>query len=208
MNDLTGNLIWMCVCCMANFNSTKNGSSSETSTAEPTKSIEADVSELKIAVARITDTIASMTKTIPTISPTNNTEQVRQVHSPPDPITLLNGTASSGDTTTTEESLHTTDGDCFSLLPTNIDSSATECDVQWMVSHAIGLTTPEHLDVTKLVSKWKTRCNLDFISFKVVLPSKHKFRALNPATWPKNVRFREFVRITDTWKPNIRLTDH
>lgn len=203
INELTRNLLWMCDCCMEDFTRSTNSSSPESTAAVQANAIEADVSELKIAVAGIIDTIASMTKTEPSISPVNNIESVPS--SPPDRNILLNGTAYV-DTTADGGSEHIEDGDYFSLLLTNIDSIATERDVQWMVSRAIGLTTPERFNVTKLVSKWKTNFNLDFVSFKVVLPSEFKLRALDPATWPKNVRFREFVRINNTWKPSMRFT--
>lgn len=197
LKDLSRNVLWMCDCCMDDFLRSKNSNSSETTTTMQSKSIEDDINELKIAVASIMDSIASI-KNVPVRAPIN----CESIHSPKQHSTLLDGTAyEPRDTANSDESRHTDDGINFSLLLTNIDSSATESDIQWMVSRAIGLPDPECIDVTKLVSKWKTHSNLDFVSFKVVLPLNYKSCALNPSTWPRNVRFREFIRRSNTWKP-------
>lgn len=71
-----------------------------------------------------------------------------------------------------------------------------------MVARALGLSDPESINVAKLVSKWKSHLNLDFISFKVLLPTELKLRALTPTTWPRNVRYRECIRRNNTWKPS------
>lgn len=104
------------------------------------------------------------------------------------------------DTVNDDESRHTDEESSFSLLLTNIDSSAPVRDIQWMISQAISLPDPECIDVKKMVSKWKKHSNFDFILFKVVLPLNYKCCAFAPTTWPINVRFREFIRMNNTWK--------
>lgn len=160
INDLSRNVLWMCECCMDDYMCTKNGNSSKTTTPQ---TIEDDVNKLKIAVAGIMDTIATITKTIPTSSPTN----CELKHPTTSVSTLLNGTAyEDEDNTNDVESQHTDDGGNFSLLLTNIDSSTTEHDIQCLVSRAIRLSDPENIDVTKLVSKRKSYSNFVFFSSK------------------------------------------
>lgn len=87
---------------------------------------------------------------------------------------------------------------------TNIDVSATERDISLMISRALNIPEPEHIDVVKLVSKWNLRKSRDYISFKVNLNRKWKSRAMDPITWPKHIEVREFVntkRHNETWKP-------
>lgn len=206
INDLAQNVLWMCDCCMDHFIHTKNGNSSDTTSTK--QSIDDDVKELKIVVAGVLNTIASITKSLPRAekSPTNSEVVHTTVHTTPSgSFSLLNGTACD-DTAIDDESdgiRNTSENDNFSVLLTNIDSSVSECDIQRMVSRAMGIPNPERIDVTKLVSKRKAHLNLDFISFKIVLPTVMKSRAFNPTTWPRNVRFREFIRKTNTWRPNV-----
>lgn len=90
----------------------------------------------------------------------------------------------------------------FSLFLSNIDASATEWDVHELVARSLGTSDPELLDVIRLTTNWNSRRAPDYVSFKVVLDRKYKARAMNPSTWPINVKFREFVkRSNNTWKP-------
>lgn len=73
-----------------------------------------------------------------------------------------------------------------------------------MVSDSLCAPEEECSTITKLVPKTKNLKDLDYISFKIVLSSKWKEPALTAATWPKGVKFREFInRRGDTWKPLV-----
>lgn len=165
------------------------------------KSLEDDVKELQTNVADIMNAIASITN-IPNIVSTSATTASNES------FALLNGTnvnklgAVSNDDYHQQRQKAIDDGE-FAMLLTNVDVSVSETDIQQMASQAIGTPEPECINVTKLVSKWKSR-NLDFVSFKIVFDSKFKTRALNPMIWPRSIKFREFVhRNTQTWKPNV-----
>lgn len=199
---LSKNVVWMCDSCMDEFQRAKNHVASDSSTSNSPTIVE-EVIELKNTVADIMKTISTIRQSVPTGSQID----ARLLHSTPDSFKLLDGSGSEGSANDTESQCRedvNNDSNGFSLFLTNIDTSATERDVQWMVARAIGDLDPERIDVIKLVSKMKSHLRLDFVSFKVVVPSKFKSCAMNPTTWPKNVKFREFIRsnkCTCTWKP-------
>lgn len=100
---------------------------------------------------------------------------------------------------------HTSSGENnenFALYLTNIDSSVSESDINLMVSRCLEVSNEDCIDVKKLVPKWVDCSKLDFVSFKVVLHEKWKLQSLVASTWPRGVKFREFVnRFDHTWKP-------
>lgn len=170
------------------------------------KSIVNEVNELKDAVAKIMDTLA---KIVPTV-PTDTSDDPPLLHSTPvSSFMLQEGTNACSMTVNNSEGPSqqcVMDDKHFSLLLTNIDASVVECDIHRMVAQALGIDTlyPEYIDVVKLVSNWKTCNALDYVSFKVVLDNRWKQKAMNPSTWPKGVRFREFVKKrSNTWKPIV-----
>lgn len=91
--------------------------------------------------------------------------------------------------------------DSFDLLLTNIDGNVSEEDIQRMVARSLGARDNEIIHVKKLVPRWVDCSTLDYISFKVVLNHKWKVSAMLSATWPKNVRFREFRKVRCPWRP-------
>lgn len=193
---LSRNVLWMCDGCIDAF---KHAREDTKQNASQGSSIEAEVKELKGIVTGILDTIAAITAN-PQMKPTSSL-----LHSTPISTSMPSDSHTQCDSLLTDDDMKqgkqlTIDSDNFSLLLSNVDVSVSESDIQLMVSRAIGLEYPERIDVTKLVSRWKSR-KLDFISFKVVLNSHYKSRALDPATWPENIRFREFIhRNNETWK--------
>lgn len=197
---LSGNIIWICDQCMIQFQRTRGNirpnSHSDVFTA---KSIEEEVIELKNTVAGIVQTLSS-------IVPANQLNTTVPRHSTPKSTHApSNGTCISSVNANCDESQRSPcapiDTD-FSLFLSNIDASVTEWDVHQLVARSLGTTDPEPIDVVKLTSNWSGRRALDFVSFKVVLDRKYKDRAMNPSTWPVNVKFREFVkRSSNTWKP-------
>ena len=49
--------------------------------------------------------------------------------------------------------------------------------------------------------KWKNAITIDYVSFKVVLDCNLKTNAMTASTWPRRVKFREFVNRQSTWRP-------
>lgn len=201
--SLKMNIIWMCDVCMDKFRSISDGTwTGSTEDMTKTKSIDEEVKQLKIAVSEIMDTLA---KIVPSVDPHDR----RLLHSTPVSTDVLDGIEACRTCETIEsneghrqQSQFTTDVDNLSLFISNIDSSASECDVRRMISRALDTPETERIAVTKLVSKWNHLHPPDFVSFKVTVDKKWKSHALNPLIWPKNVRFREFVvRHNVTWRP-------
>lgn len=91
----------------------------------------------------------------------------------------------------------------FSLLLSNIDNRVTEREIDTLVCNSLGITgLGETHNVTKLVSRWKSCEEMDYISFKVVLDNKWRSIALDASTWPQYIRCREFVsKHRTTWYP-------
>lgn len=90
----------------------------------------------------------------------------------------------------------------FELFLTNIDKYVTENEISLMVSRCLGINSTNIFDVKKLVSNSRDFCKLDYVSFKIALDEHQRTLAMNESTWPKGVKFREFVnRHSNTWKP-------
>lgn len=189
------NILWICDVCMSAFRRLRDGiSSNKNSTlADDTerKTIEDDVNELKNAVKGILNTLSNIAPNASTIAP-------NVLHSTPvSSYTLFDGKNGNETIAGNDESVHrqrerTTNDDCFALFLSNIDPSATERDIHRMVSCALGTAEPDRLDVIKLTRNTNMRM-IDYVSFKVVVSSKWKNRALDPSTWPVKIKFREFV---------------
>lgn len=198
---LSCNIIWMCDECMKNFRRWRDSNNCDPANATNGKnSLEDEVNHLKKTVAEIKQMVSNTVRATPA-------KNVPLLHSTPIPISsfeLLDGTDASGlNAESDENQTTTTNDDRFSLFLTNIDESATERDIRSMVLRALDASEPERIDVVKLVSKWNQRRSRDYVSFKVALNIKWKPRALDPATWPTKLKFREFVNVmqNETWKP-------
>lgn len=207
---LSQNALWMCDTCMSMFRKTREGIPVNTADkTDSTKSIEQEVKDLKTAVNGILNTLS---KIVPTATTSPNTPS-NVLHSTPIAIsshTLFNGTngcvasvsnCDSASRPQIEDEIRT-NNDYFALFLSNINPYVSERDVHQMVSRALGFSEPERLDVTKLTKRWNDQMMPDFVSFKVIVSRKWKYRALDPSTWPVNVKFREFVcKHNDTWRP-------
>lgn len=79
----------------------------------------------------------------------------------------------------------------FWLYLSRLNPLITDDDVQSVVSRCLSTTDP--IDVVRLVPKGKDTSNLTFVSFKVGLDPDLKDCALDPASWPSGLQFREFV---------------
>lgn len=196
---LSCNIIWMCNECLNNFRRWRDNIHCDSADAINTQTcLDEEVNLLKKAVFEIQQTLSNVVR----VTPTKNASLL---HSTPIPISsriLFDGTGANGLHAESDENGSTTNEDEFSLFLTNIDKSATERDIRLMVCRALDAPEPEHIEVVKLVSKWNQRSR-DYVSFKVILNRKWKSRALDPVTWPKKNKFREFVNMSQnvTWKP-------
>lgn len=83
----------------------------------------------------------------------------------------------------------------FSLFLTNIDSSATEEEINRMVAQSLGVdeTQTNTIKVVKLVPEWKMHHYQQYVSFKISMNVSFKRTALQSETWPAGIMFREFI---------------
>lgn len=205
---LSGNIIWMCDQCMIDYQQMRGKRRPLSHGTVAAKSIEEEVRELK-------DTVSEIVQTLSKIAPSDVPKRMTPCHSTPkSKHALLNGTdacvavanCTSSESEDSQRSRCATDNTTndanFSLFLSNIDVSASERDVYRMVSRSLGTSELERIDIIRLTTNWSDRRTIDYLSFKVVLDGKYKSRAMNPATWPVNVKFREFVnKCNNTWRP-------
>ena len=81
----------------------------------------------------------------------------------------------------------------FWLYLSRLNPLITDKDVQNIVSRCLCTTDP--VDVVRLVPKGKDVTGMTFISFKIGLDPCMKDPALDPASWPDGLQFREFVNL-------------
>lgn len=89
----------------------------------------------------------------------------------------------------------------FWIYLSRISRHATEADIVELVK---GCLNTQSIDVKKLVRKDADLKQFAFISFKVGVDKKLKDIALDPASWPKGIYFREFENLQserDFWGP-------
>lgn len=206
---ISGGIVWLCEECLPALNDCRKDerSSPISPAANATRS---DIIELRSQVSMLMETlhriipddasaaIPSMLHSTPVVTTDiyetndscNNDTGTDRIEQTPN----SNGPAPY-ETTTTDER-------CFALLLSNIDSSASESDVKAMVCKCLNVPVDDRVSLVKLVSK-RIDCRLlDYVSFKVLLKWKYKDLALNTASWPTGIRFREFHhRSIQTWKP-------
>ncbi|XP_055527381.1 uncharacterized protein LOC129719996 [Wyeomyia smithii] len=90
----------------------------------------------------------------------------------------------------------------FWLYLSRIACHVTEEDISELVKSC--LSTELTVDVKKLVRKDADLKQLAFISFKIGIDTRLKETALDPASWPKGIYFREFEHLQssrDFWGP-------
>ena len=79
----------------------------------------------------------------------------------------------------------------FWLYLSRLNPLITDDDVRNIVSRC--LRTTDAFDVVRLVPKGKEVSGLTFVSFKIGLDPNLAGLALDPASWPVGLRFREFI---------------
>lgn len=81
----------------------------------------------------------------------------------------------------------------FWLYLSRLNPLITDVDVQNIISRCLCITDP--VDVVRLVPKGKDVSRMTFVSFKIGLDPSMRNKALDPASWPAELQFREFVDI-------------
>lgn len=200
---LSNNIIWICDPCMVLFcrKRERMHTTDATTNTEPTRSMENEIDDLKRTVTEIANTLANVVQKLDVAAPIHHSTPVSSSK-------LLDGTndMSACDNLQPEESsqcpLQIPESETFSLYLTNIDSSASENDISLLISRTLNVPLSYCADVVKLVPQHKNVRMLDYVSFKVVLRRDLKPLALSASTWPKRIKFREFVnKMNVTWKP-------
>lgn len=89
----------------------------------------------------------------------------------------------------------------FWLYMSRIHPSVKTDDIKNMVKDC--LQCEDQCKVIPLIRKDVDINSLNFISFKIGIEKKYQMRALDPATWPKGILFREFESDTSSkaWLP-------
>lgn len=196
---LSKNIVWICDDCMIEFCKARDHIP-ESSKAQPADKdpITADLEALKSQVNAINDSITELSKAIASSSAPASLQRQQRHSTPIDSLSRSNVCTSECSRSSIENR-----EDTFSLLLTNIDRHVTEKEIACLVSQSLCAPEPECMDVTKLVPNWKNCEDLDYISFRIVLPKRWKLLAMAGTTWPHGVTFREFVyRNKNPWKPS------
>lgn len=211
------NVLWMCDECLTDFCNTRDANAEEVEEATNDccthhSTCEAEIEELKSKVNDIIDVLTAM---VPQRTQPTQPETCIQHHSTPvlphsvNSARLFDGTRDTNaceslsvrQNSTSATATHTDFGDSFSLFLTNVECNTTNADIVKLVCECLSIVDNSKVRVRRLVSMHRER-EADYISFKVVLESKWKSLAMQPGTWPKNLKFREFVNRYDVWKPN------
>lgn len=199
------NILWMCDICLDQFYKRRRGLSLDKSlhhAHDSSTKIETALVDIKSRIDLIVDTLSSASvqssSGIPAQSSTPLSSTELQDCSSP---ACKRNSNSEMTSFLSAPSIH--QKDTYSLFLSNIDSFATESDIECMVRQSIGIENEEGVNVVKLVPRWKDVSQLEYASFKVVLNVKWKHKALKPCTWPAGIKFREFVCFNrPVWRPN------
>lgn len=205
VNCFLKNVIWLCDACLEEFN------------AQTSKKICSDQMPLDVA-AEITDMKSKITQISETLSAVVSHSAVRDDissmqcsirHSTPKTSTrLISGSrarpfvAEKGSSIDHGQCVKEQEENTFALFLTNIDACVSEQELVCMVAESLSFNEKDQIEVVLLVPKWKLNSSLRYASFKVILPTEFKRKALEPKTWPADVMFREFIDYPRrTWRP-------
>lgn len=87
-----------------------------------------------------------------------------------------------------------------SLFISNIANDVSDDEVKEMVNKTVGANSVVSLKC--LISPWKEKSSLDFISYKLVISQKDWNSGPHTYDWPTGIRCREFKdRMNSTWRP-------
>lgn len=199
-NALANNVIWLCDCCMDDFCKYRDRQEPRIyDTTNAARSVDEEILDLKAKVTTIQEILATIT--VPAIP---SSERRKLCHSTPVTSPVLRGGTNANVCESNDQlsQINSFGSNTFDLFLTNIDPFVTEHEISSLACRCLGMNSTDSFDVIKLVSKRRDCTKLDYISFKLVLDKNCKATALNDKTWPKGVKFREFVnRHNETWRP-------
>ena len=81
----------------------------------------------------------------------------------------------------------------FWLYLSGLNPQLSDSDIQKIISRCLHTTEP--VIAVRLVRKGIDTSNFTYVSYKIGLDPKYKDAALNPASWPTGMLFREFVNM-------------
>lgn len=206
MCALSGNIIWICDACMVLFCRIRERIHADATTnTESSRSVEDEIIDLKRTVTEIANTLANVMQKSDEAVPIHHSTPVSSPKLPNrTTVTDVIASARSEEPSQCSLQIPEAESDTFSLYLTNIDKSATENDISVLISRSLNVPLSCCTDVLKLVPKHKNMRLLDYVSFKVVLSRDLKPLALSATTWPKRIKYREFVnRMNETWSPSL-----
>lgn len=205
---LQKNIIWLCNDCLADFH--RHQRNQQTEPAQQDTVLRSIAEGLNAITTKATELMQLIPAHESTESPLQHTSEPQPRHSTPIRCSQLQmGTKIDESLCTTQtsrthlsrdNSVNLSQG-MFSLFLTNIDVHVTEEELSNMVSKSLGVNKINEINVRKLVPKWKTEIR-DYVSFKVTLHDKYKYKALQANAWPTGIMYRQFFEEPrNTWKP-------
>lgn len=207
MSFMGRNVMWFCDECLPKFWEMKNRETVTTTSppAESNESLDANIS-VEAQIVKLSADIANINQTVQNmISRSNACERQKKSNdvTTPHQSKLLCGTK---ENTPSFSNCSTSSPSCsasryFWLYFTRIASFTTENDMRNLVRESL------HYDgrifVRKLVPPWEDPATMDYVSFKIGIVNTLKDMAMDSSTWPKGLRFREFITIENTiWEPS------
>ena len=90
-------------------------------------------------------------------------------------------------------------GETFAMFITNIAIKNTEGDIDKLVRKFLKTYESDKINVKILVPKGRELNDLDYVSFEVTVDSRLKSLAMKPSTWPKGVKYRQFINQSFSW---------
>lgn len=120
------------------------------------------------------------------------------------PTKMFCGTGQSGSSTLGESAVRPDEK--FWVYLTKISPDVSESEVQNLANECLQTTDAV---AKSLVPRGKPLSMLSFVSFKVGVQKDLKSKAMDPATWPQGIEFREFIdhgsNVRNFWKPTQRF---
>lgn len=215
MTCIARNIMWFCDECLPKLWEIKNRetvnpehSADSVVSLDANTSMEAQIVKLHADIAKINETlqdVISRSKSRECDGKNDAHRSLCESNTTQQSKLLLCGTK---DSTPSFSKCSTSSPSCstsryFWMYFTRIASFTTENDICNLVRES--LHYDGYISVRKLVPPWKDAATMDYVSFKVGI-SKKKFKhmAMDSVTWPKGLRFREFVNTENSiWEPPL-----
>lgn len=212
MTCIARNIMWFCDECLPKLWEIKNRE-----TVNSTKSIDVisrdTITSLEAQIEKLNADIANMNETLQDVISCSNTREgksdARRTFCEPNSMQQSNLLCGTKDSTPSFSNCSTSSpscstSHCFWMYFTRIASFTSENDIRNLVRES--LHCDGRIFVRKLVPPWKDPATMDYVSFKVGIAENFKDMAMETSTWPKGLRFREFVNAENSlWAPPLSL---